>query len=57
MEIDVSTACGKGSDMFTRQGSVESATISNSSLQDLEEMEFSSTDLMRYMEEINDNIA
>ncbi|XP_017770835.1 PREDICTED: uncharacterized protein LOC108558432, partial [Nicrophorus vespilloides] len=31
-------------------------TISNSSLQDLEEIEFSSSDLVRYMEEVNEDL-
>lgn len=34
-----------------------SNSISNSSLQDLDETEFSSSDLVKYMEEINDEIA
>lgn len=41
-----------------RQSSVESThTISNSSLQDMDEMDYSSSDLVKYMEEINEFIA
>nr|XP_022919339.1 pyrokinin-1 receptor-like [Onthophagus taurus] len=32
-------------------------TISNSSLQDMDEMEFSSSDLVKYMEEVNEDIT
>ncbi|CAH1381129.1 unnamed protein product [Tenebrio molitor] len=43
---------------FLRQGSVDSShTISNSSLQDVDEIDYSSSDLVRYMEEINEDIA
>lgn len=38
-------------------GSTTANTISNSSLQDLDDMEFSSTDLVRYMGELNRNIT
>ncbi|EEZ97728.2 neuromedin-U receptor 2-like isoform X1 [Tribolium castaneum] len=43
---------------FFRQESVDSGhTISNSSLQDVEEREHSSSDLVKYMEEINEDIT
>lgn len=46
---------------FSRHGSVESAhstnTISNSSLQDMDESEFNSSELAQYMEEINNGLA
>lgn len=41
-----------------RQTSAGSAnTISNSSLQDMDEIDFSSSDLVKYMEEINGDLA
>ncbi|XP_018320927.1 pyrokinin-1 receptor isoform X3 [Agrilus planipennis] len=47
---------------FNRQGSIESTTsatntISNSSLQDVDDSEFTSSDLVRYMEQINSDLA
>lgn len=43
---------------FQRQTSTGSAnTISNSSLQDMDESEFTSLDLVTYMEQVNDNIT
>ncbi|RZC42936.1 neuromedin-U receptor 2-like [Asbolus verrucosus] len=43
---------------FFRHHSVDSShTISNSSLQDVDEIDYSSSDLVRYMEEINEDIA
>lgn len=43
---------------FIRQPSAGSAnTISNSSLQDMDEIDFSSTDLVKYMEEINGDLT
>lgn len=48
----------KQEDVLSKNDSVENAnTISNSSLQDMDEMEFSSSDLVRYMEEVNEDIA
>ncbi|GJQ73955.1 hypothetical protein Trydic_g18889 [Trypoxylus dichotomus] len=48
----------KQEDILSKIDSVENAnTISNSSLQDMDEMEFSSSDLVRYMEEVNEDIA
>lgn len=41
-----------------RQTSAGSAnTISNSSLQDMDEIDFSSSDLVKYMEEVNEDLA
>lgn len=43
---------------FLKQKSNDSGhTISNSSLQDVDEIDFSSSDLVRYMEEVNEDIA
>lgn len=48
----------KQEDVLSKIDSVENAnTISNSSLQDMDEMEFSSSDLVKYMEEVNEEIA
>lgn len=42
---------------LNHQQSTETNTISNSSLQDMDEMEFSSSDLVKFMAEVNKDLA